>query len=133
MTRRIRVMHIVNNLNYGGLERVVAELIQRTDGDRFESHVMALGYMGHFGEGLDGFATLHVAEPMSRFSMLRPLSLARQIATIAPDVVHLHSGVLYKASLAASMARVPRQIFTDHGRQNPDPWLHRTIDRRASR
>jgi len=133
MSRRIRVMHVVNNLNYGGLERVVAEMVQRTDSDRFESHVMALGYLGHFGEGLDAFAALHVAEPMSRFSMLRPASLTRQIATIAPDVVHLHSGALYKGSLAASMAGVARQIFTDHGRQNPDPWLHRTIDRRASR
>lgn len=133
MTKRIRVMHVVNNLNYGGLERVVAELVQRTDRARFESHVLALGYMGHFGEGLEGFATLHVAEPMSKFSMLRPRSLARQIGAIAPGVAHLHSGVLHKASLAASMAGVPRQIFTDHGRQNPDPWLHRAIDRRASR
>jgi len=133
MNHRIRVLHVVNNLNYGGLERVVAELVQRTDCDRFETHVMALGYMGHFGEGLEKFATLHVADPMSKLSMLYPRSLARQIRAIAPDVTHLHSGVLYKASLAASMAGVPRQIFTDHGRQNPDPWLHRAIDGRASR
>jgi glycosyltransferase involved in cell wall biosynthesis len=133
MTRsRIVVLHIVNNLNYGGLERVVAEMIQRTDRERFDIHVLALGYMGHFGEGLDGFATLHVAAPMSRLSIFHPRTLARQIAAIAPDVVHLHSGVLYKASLAASMARVPYQIYTDHGRQNPDPWTNHLIDRIAS-
>lgn len=131
--RRLRVLHAINNLNYGGLERVVAELVMRMDQSRFEPHVMALGYMGHFGEGLDDFATLHVANPMSRWSMLRPEVLTRQIAAIQPDVMHLHSGVLYKASLAARLAKVPYQIYTDHGRQNPDPLTHRMIDKAAAR
>ena len=134
MTRRkIRVVHVVNNLNYGGMERLVAEMVQRIDPDRFELHVLALGYMGHFGEGLEDLATLHVADPMPSWSMLHPRGLARQFASIAPDVAHLHSGVLYKASLAARMAAVPYLIYTDHGRRNPDPWTHRTIDRRAAR
>jgi glycosyltransferase involved in cell wall biosynthesis len=64
--------------------------------------------------------------------MLYPRALADQLEDIGPDVVHLHSGVLYKASLAASLAGIPRQIYTDHGRQNPDPWLNRAIDARAS-
>jgi glycosyltransferase involved in cell wall biosynthesis len=130
--RRIRVLHVVNNLNYGGMERIVAEIVRRADPDRFEMHLLALGYIGHFGEGLERSATLHLADPMPKWSMLYPRVLARQIARIGPDVVHLHSGVLYKASLAASLAKVPYQIYTDHGRQNPDPWTHRMIDRRAS-
>jgi len=134
MTRRkIRVVHVVNNLNYGGMERLVAELVRRTNPDRFDLHVLALGYMGHFGEGLDKLATLHLAEPMPSWSMFYPRGLARQFEAIDPDVAHLHSGVLYKASLAASMADIPYQLYTDHGRQDPDPWTHRLIDRRAAR
>jgi glycosyltransferase involved in cell wall biosynthesis len=131
--RKRRVLHVVNNLNYGGMERVVAEIARRTDSSRFETHVLALGYLGHFSQGLGAYATLHLAEPMPRWSMLYPRTFARQLARIAPDVVHLHSGVWYKAGAAASLAGVPYQIYTDHGRQNPDPWLHRAIDRRASR
>jgi glycosyltransferase involved in cell wall biosynthesis len=130
--RRIRVLQVVSNLNYGGMERIVAELVRRADPDRFEMHLLALGYIGHFGQGLEGSATLHLADPMRRWSMLYPRVLASQMARIAPDVVHLHSGVLYKASLAASLAHVPYQVYTDHGRQSPDPWMHRMIDRRAS-
>lgn len=133
MKRKIRVLHIVNNLNYGGMERIVAEIARRTDPSRFEMHVLAIRYMGHFGEGLNAAATLHVAGPMPKWSMIYPRALARQIAAIAPDTVHLHSGVLYKASLAASIAGVPYQIYTDHGRQHPDPWLNRRIDAHASR
>lgn len=133
MARKTRVLQIVNNLNYGGMERLVADLARRTDHTRFDTHVMALGYIGHFGAALDEVATLHVAKPTAKWSMLYPRSLAQQIRTIAPDVVHLHSGVLYKASLAASLANVPYQIYTDHGRQHPDPWLNRVLDRHASR
>lgn len=130
--RRLRVLHLVDNLNYGGMERVIAELIRRADTDRFELHVMGLSYLGHFAEGLSDRASLHVATPMSSLSLLRPASLARDIAQIAPDVAHVHSGVWLKAARAAAMARVPQRIYTDHGRQHPDPWTHRMLDRRAS-
>ena len=130
--RRTRVLHIVNNLNYGGMERLVAEIARRTDGEHFDTHVLVLWYVGHFGEGLEKFATVHVATPMTKWSMLYPRNLAAQISEIAPDVVHIHSGVLYKASLASALAGVPYQIYTDHGRQHPEPWLNKMIDRRAS-
>lgn len=132
-TRKTRILHVVNNLNYGGMERVVGEIARRTDSSRFETHVLALGYLGHFAEGLEEFATLHVAPPMPKWSMLYPRTFARQLSVIAPDVVHMHSGVWYKTAAAASLALIPRQIYTDHGRQCPEPWINRTIDRRASR
>lgn len=133
MKRRVRLLHIVNNLNYGGMERVISEIGRRTDPARFETHVIALHYLGHFADGLDQFATLHVASPMTRWSMIRPVALARDIRAIAPDLVHMHSGTWYKASLAARIAGVKAQVYTDHGRQQPDPWTHRVLDRIASR
>lgn len=133
MQRTTRVLHLVNNLNYGGMERMIAEIARRTDPARFESHVMALHYLGHFAEGLEEFATLHVASPMTKWSMIRPAALANDIRKIGPDVVHAHSGTWYKGSLAARLAGVPLRIYTDHGRQKPEPWTHRTLDCIASR
>jgi len=130
--RRLRLLHVVDNLNYGGMERIIAELVRRADRDRFDVHVMGVSYLGHFAEGLTDIATLHVAQPMSRLSILRPASLARDIGAIAPDVIHIHSGVWFKAARAAAMAGVPTRVYTDHGRQHPDPWLNRTLDRTAS-
>lgn len=133
MTQKVRVVHIVNNLHYGGMERVIAEITRRTDRSEFETHVLGLQFIGHFGEGLEDFATLHVADPMPRWSMLYPGTLASQLKRIAPDVVHMHSGVWYKAVTAAAMAGVPYRIFTDHGREAGEPWLHRVVDNLASR
>ena len=130
---RVRVLHVIQNLNYGGMERLLADIVRGMDHSRFEGHVLALQYLGRFAEGLEEVAGLHLAGSMSRWSMLRPASLARQFARIAPDVVHTHSGVWYKASLAARMAGVKRVIHTEHGRRSPDPLADRMIDALAAR
>ncbi|HET7188429.1 MAG TPA: glycosyltransferase, partial [Gemmatimonadaceae bacterium] len=131
--RPLRVLHIVQNLNYGGMERLLFEMVRRSDRSRIESHVLNLQYVGRFGDGLEEYARVTVARPMGRLSLLRPVSLAADIAAIAPDVVHTHSGVWYKASRAARMAGVPWVVHTEHGRALPDPWIARMLDGAASR
>lgn len=127
------MLHVIQNLNYGGMERLLADIVERADPERFESHVLVLEYLGRFAEGLADVATLHRADPLPRYSMLWPGPLVRQIRSIAPDVVHTHSGVWYKVSLAARYAGVERVIHTEHGRQVPDPWQARLVDGLASR
>jgi glycosyltransferase involved in cell wall biosynthesis len=128
IANRIRILHVIQNLNYGGMERVLSDIVLRCDRARFESHVLCLQYLGRFSAGLDSGAVLHVAGKMSPVSMFWPRSLARQIESIAPDVVHSHSGVWYKASFAARLAGVRRVVHTEHGRATPDPFLHRLVD-----
>jgi glycosyltransferase involved in cell wall biosynthesis len=131
--RRKRILHVIQNLNYGGMERVLADVVRGVDKSRFEMHVMALEYLGRFADGLEKVAHLHLAGPQQRWSMVWPRGLAREIARIAPDVVHTHSGVWYKASLAARLAGVNRVIHTEHGRREPDPFSDRVVDSFAVR
>jgi glycosyltransferase involved in cell wall biosynthesis len=127
------VLHVIQSLNYGGMERLLADIVTRTAAAGFENHILVLQYLGRFAEGLTGHATLHTSGRLPRWTMFRPSPLARQIRAIGPDVVHLHSGVWYKASLAARMAGVPRVLHTEHGRRAPDPWVFRVMDGIASR
>lgn len=129
MSRRLRVLHVIQNLNYGGMERVLSDIVLRCDRRRFEPHVLCLRYLGRFAKELEGAATLHVAPPMSRSSMVWPRALARQIRSISPDVVHSHSGVWYKASLGSRLAGVPLVLHTEHGRPKPDRIKGRFVDR----
>lgn len=132
MTRRLRVVQLVQNLNYGGMERVLADLVRGLDPGHFENHVAVLQYLGRFAEGLQEVASLHQVPPLGRVSMVRPSVLADFLRVLAPDVVHSHSGVWYKAAVAARMAGVPTVIHTEHGRKRPDPWTDRVVDRAAS-
>jgi glycosyltransferase involved in cell wall biosynthesis len=131
--RRIRVLQVVLDLEAGGLERLVADLVRRLDPARFEPHLLALNFLGRYADGLQRFARVHVAPAMSRWSMIRPATLTAVMREIAPDVVHSHSGVWYKTARAARAANVPFLVHTDHGRRVPDPWLGRVTDRLASR
>jgi glycosyltransferase involved in cell wall biosynthesis len=128
LTDRVRVLHVVLDLEAGGLERLVAEMARRTDPRRFETHVLALRFLGRYAKGLEQFARLHEGRSRGGWSMVWPRHLSEQIRDIAPQVVHTHSGVWYKASLAAKRAGVPRLVHTDHGRQHPDPWIARILD-----
>ncbi|MBK9692200.1 MAG: glycosyltransferase [Gemmatimonadetes bacterium] len=119
--QRVRVLHVALDLHAGGLERLVADLIRRGDHGRFEYHLLVLRFLGRFGEGLHPYATLHVAPPMGRLSMLHPAALRRQIEAIAPDVIHTHSGVWYKVARAIHGLGRPPLVHTDHGRERPDP------------
>lgn len=133
MARPTRVLHIIQSLNYGGMERVLSDIALCCDRERFETHVLCLQYLGRYATGLENAATLHVATPMSRGSMLWPRTLARQIRSIAPDVVHSHSGVWYKATFAARLAGVSRIVHTEHGRPRPDALRNRLLDGIAAR
>lgn len=130
--RRLRVLHIIHALVPGGMERVLVDLVRGSDAQRFESHVLTLEVLGPLAEELEPVATVHSSAPLAGWSMLWPQQLAKQIRRIAPDIVHTHGRVWYKAALAARLAGVPRVVHTDHGRGNPDPWLQRRIDRAAA-
>ena len=130
--RRLRLLHVIQNLNYGGMEKLMADLVRAIDRDRFESHVLTLVYKGRYSREMESFAPVHLAPPMSRLSLIRPAALAGFIRELGPDVVHSHSGVWYKAARAARMAGVPRVLHTEHGRQ-PEGFLPRWLDRRAAR
>jgi glycosyltransferase involved in cell wall biosynthesis len=129
----VRVLHIVKGLEYGGLERTLVDILKSFDQDRFELHVVCLHLLGHFAKELNGIAQVHLAPPMGRIAMIWPSALTRLIADIAPDISHSHSGVLYKASLAARRAGIKHVVHTEHGRENPDKISDRLTDGVAAR
>lgn len=128
-----RILHVVLDLEAGGLERLVADLLRRLDRGRFELHLLALRHLGRHAEGLESVCRIHTGPSMSRFSLLWPRALTRALRRIQPDVVHTHSGVWYKVAVAARAAGVPWIVHTDHGRQDPDPLRDRVLDGLASR
>lgn len=132
ITRPIRVAHVIQNLNFGGMERVLHNLARTLPGRGVEIHVVVLQYHGQFAEGLEQHATLHQVSPMGRLSMLWPTQLVTTLRGIAPDVVHSHSGVWLKAARAARQAGVPALVHTEHGRPDTIAFADRWLDRRAA-
>lgn len=130
---RIRVLHAVPDLLFGGLQRLVVQMATLLDPSRFEPHVLVFGRTGPLAGALVGQAPLHQLPPQPAWSLVWPGELAERIRALRPDIVHSHSGVWYKSARAARMAGAPLVVHTDHGRQVPDPWQARLVDHLASR
>src|SRR5512147_1156734 len=109
---RVRVAHVIQNLNYGGMERVLHSLAQRLPAHGFEVHIVVLQYLGRFAEGLEDTVRFHQVPPMSKLSMFHPGALIATFREIAPDVVHSHTGVWLKSARAAHVAGVPAMVHT---------------------
>jgi glycosyltransferase involved in cell wall biosynthesis len=131
--RQLRVAYLIQNLNYGGMEQVLHSLAQGLPSAGFDVHVVVLEYLGRFAEGLEARVTFHQVPPMPRWSLLHPGALISTLRTIAPDVVHSHTGVWFKAARAARAASVAAVVHTEHGRPDPVPLGDRLIDNAASR
>lgn len=115
------------------MERVLHDLAHSLPEHGFEVHIIVVEAFGRFATNLDRVATLHQVPPMSKFSLIHPAGLTSILRRIAPDIVHSHAGIWYKASLAARRARIPVVVHTEHGRRVPDPWTDRLLDNLASR
>jgi hypothetical protein len=50
------------------MERLIADIVRRVDRRCCESRVLALQHLGRFADGLDEFATLHLADPLPPWS-----------------------------------------------------------------
>ncbi len=132
-SKRLKILHVILDLKYGGMQRLLLALLPNLDGERFEVDVLVLDPESPLAERMGPNCRVHLMGRMGRMSMLRPYSLARKIATISPDIVHTHSGTWYKVSLAARMAGVQSIVYTDHGRPRPDQRFGRLLDFLASR
>jgi glycosyltransferase involved in cell wall biosynthesis len=132
-SKPLRVAYLIQNLNYGGMEQVLHSLAQGLPSAGFDVHVVVLEYLGRFAEGLEERVTFHQVPPMPRWSLLHPGALISMLRTIAPDVVHSHTGVWFKAARAARAASVGAVVHTEHGRPDPVPLADRLIDNAASR
>ena len=130
----LRVTHVVHDLDGGGLESLVASMARLEAGTSVAVSVISLsGRVGRLGAAIT--PQLHHYLPMRSWpgiSMLVPLGLARAIRRTRAEVIHVHSGCWYKASLAARLAGVP-VVYTEHGREHYDPPLLQWLDRRAAR
>ena len=116
------------------MERLLNDLTKALPPRGFEVHIVIVGgFFGRFADGLREVAHFHQAPAMSKLSLIYPRQLAKMLRRIAPDVVHSHSGVWFKASRAARLAGVPVVIHTEHGRRVPDRVADRLIDSLASR
>jgi glycosyltransferase involved in cell wall biosynthesis len=110
----MKIAHVVDSMEVGGAETVVAQMCRLQRAQGHNPCVYAIGTLGPLGEQMrkDGFAVeTHVGRHLS--DTIR--NFFRIFKESRPDVVHLHNPTpaIY-AAIAARMARVPSIVSTRH-------------------
>lgn len=124
---RLKVAHVVESLEIGGLERLIVDLARGSDRDRFEACVVTLGAPGRLAAEVEALGwpvhPLHARPGLSPRAVFR---MARLFRRERVGVVHTHSeGPLLYGTAAARLARVPRVVHTRH--HGPDLGRSRRV------
>lgn len=115
--RKTRVLHIIPNFGPGGAERLVVDLMEATDRDRFK--VAAVSLYPESGTILEqeirrkGLKVHFLGKHRGLDLRMIP-RLCRVMRCFRPDVVHTHRYVLRYALLPALLCRVPVRVHTVH-------------------
>lgn len=130
-----KIMHLVQGLEVGGLERMVINLIERIDRDHFVSEVCCFDLMGSLsGRLISQHVPVTVLPRAPGVDWKYPWRLARLLRANHIDVLHMHNPTaFFYGTLAGAIAHVPCLIYTEHGRDFSSSIKIKLVDRVLSR
>jgi glycosyltransferase involved in cell wall biosynthesis len=112
----MRIVQFVNNLDMGGLERLVLDLAQRQLAEGHEPAIYCLTHPGRLGAEAErsGVTIRSFAKPNGPH-LGTVFKIARQLRIDRPDVLHLHNHLVHHYGVAAGLlAGVPVLVNTRH-------------------
>jgi glycosyltransferase involved in cell wall biosynthesis len=131
----VRVVHLVLTLNFGGLEKVVYDLVRSTDPQRFSVRVLCLGEIGTLGPAFEAIGVPVESLDVHGRGMVRGIvAVAKRLRDLRPDVLHTHNPApqIFGAP-AARLTGVPVVVYTRHGQHRQEGWRAALGNRLATR
>ncbi len=128
----MKILHLARNLEIGGLESVVKELIQHAGTNAIEPYLGCLYKLGSQGEGLsiNGRWEGH-RDQKGRLRTF--LSLWRYVRRHQIQLLHSHNPLPHLYAVWISLVTGIPVVHTKHGRNYPDNprrvWLNRQLSR----
>lgn len=115
MNARVRILHVVDSLGNGGLERGLVNVIRNLDRQRFEHVVCAIRALGPNSDRLRDYAEIHCLRKDESPTATQLKPIARLIRSVKPDIVHSRNWSAIEAVAAARFVRRPAIIHSEHG------------------
>lgn len=112
MRRRIRIAQVVGNLETGGTQALLIEIMRRLDRDRFDPFLIHFKEPNHFAaEVKEKGWECHKLHASRSYRVGELRRLGRQLAELKPDIVHTHSDFANFAARAAAIhAGLPHTV-----------------------
>jgi len=129
MGAKVKVLHLMQGLEVGGLEYMVVNLIKGLDSERFVSSVCCFDTLGSLADDLEGVdVKLLRRRPGIDYSY--PFRLASLIRKEKAQILHLHNPTaFFYGALAGALSGVPWVVYTEHARDVRPNMKIRVADR----
>lgn len=133
MPTKIKLTHLVLDMDLGGLQRLISQMVPVMARDVFDVNVVCMNRKGCFGNQLeaDGFNVKLLQKNQKRADLWYPVRLAHYLRKRKTDILHMHAGTFIFGALAGSLAFTPATIYTEHGRAVVDSLVRHVEDRIA--
>jgi sugar transferase (PEP-CTERM/EpsH1 system associated) len=130
---KIKILHVIDSLDVGGMERVVIDVANGLDPARFEQIVCCLSRRGEAAGFLrEGVRCLDLGKG-AKADHLMPLKIAQVIRREKPDIVHSQSWSGVDTAIARLMTPGVKLVHSEHGRHVPyvqaESWKRRIARR----
>lgn len=128
----MRILHIIESLEFGGAEKVVVDLANAMAGEH-QVAVCCIKRTGELSSYLDPSIDLHCLNKAEGNEVGLPLRLKKIIRQHQTQLVHLHNwGPFIEAGFAALLCPEVRIVHTVHGPyagypQGWKPWFKKTL------
>jgi sugar transferase (PEP-CTERM/EpsH1 system associated) len=124
--KRIKVMHVLNSLSVGGVERMLINMVNRMDSKRFEHLVCCVSHLGDAAPLLSAEVRCFDMGKGTGRDLLMPRKIVNLIRSERPDIVHTRSWAGVDGVIAQRVARLitgnSRLVHSEHGRNLP--YIH---------
>ncbi|MEP6667601.1 MAG: glycosyltransferase [Chthoniobacter sp.] len=127
----MKILHVVNSLDPGGMENGVVNLARGLESRGFETHVACLERRGVFSGRLPASSKVLLLGKSGGFSPGAAWRLARAITQLRPDVIHSHNlGPLIYSGLATAGGRRCPWLQGEHSQLTAEERLPRRLRQR---
>lgn len=129
---KIKIFHILQSLNIGGLQNGVVNLINESDKNIFEHEICCITKSENAKARLNNDINIYEINKHEENSWRMIFNLAKLIKASQPDIVHTRNWGTIDGIVAAKLSRVSIVIHGEHG-WNMDDHNGQNIKRRLAR
>lgn len=115
--KKIKVMHILLSLEFGGAEKVVVNLVNKLYDERFDFSICVMDRIGALRDELNSnMKVICMERKGGGVDFALPARLAKVMREVTPDIIHMHNptALLY-GTISGKMAGARGMIVTQHG------------------
>lgn len=125
----LRILHITFNMDFGGTEQVIRQLVINLPADEFENRVLCIdGHVGKIGQQItEEGVPVRAIKRAPGFDWGMAQDIRREIRDHRIDIVHCHQYTPWVYGWLAHIGTPAKVFFTEHGRFHPDRYRFKAM------